>query len=792
MIGGALLSLLLLGGCEGNSTQDSRTQHPADSSQRVESFIAPTLFNNDWQFMLSSDNLDWSTVKAADQWQSVQLPHTPRLEPRIVNDQWQGFAWYRKKITPRPEWHDKLVFIDFEAAMNLAEVWLDDKKLGEHWGGYLPFSVQLPLQSGEQWLYVKLDNRDNPITGPKPLAQLDFNTYGGIYRNVWLRAENATHITDAVAAGKTASGGIFVTYPKVTAEEVTIKIQTHLAHRTDAAAITLTQNLYFDQQQVASTTEQLTPAETTASEVVQSLQVTTPNLWSPAAPHLYKLETLVFEKDTLVDRQETLIGLREFRIVDQRLYINGQETFLRGVNRHQEYPYVGYAMSDAAQYRDAEKIKAAGFDYVRLSHYPHANAFMQAANELGLVVLDAILGWQYVNEAPEFTAQVLQTCRDLIRRDRNHPSVLAWECSLNESWMEESLIDQFTQIVREELPDGTAYSAGWQEYGYDIYLQARQHRIEHYTPPVKPYIVSEYGDWEYYAMNAGLQQDAWADLLQADRSSRQLLSDGEVRLQQQARNLVEAHNDNFNTPAFADGYWVMFDYNRGYADDLEASGIMSLERLPKFSYYFFQSQRDADHFAGPLAGGHMVYLATHWQADSPLTVPIFTNAERVEIYLNGKLMGEAKPDAEANKLRHPPHTFTLPQFEAGELKAVAWANGKVVAEHQVVTPGPASRLQLAIDRSSLPPQAGRNDTILVRASLQDAAGNNSRVNGAAIGFGIEGDARLLSPERIVTEDGIASALIQVGETLSGIQVTARYLAAEDNNNIRPVTISLVE
>jgi beta-galactosidase len=352
--------------------------------------------------------------------------------------------------------------------------------------------------------------------------------------------------------------------------------------------------------------------------------------------------------------------------------------------------------------------------------------------------------------------------------------------------MQESLIDQFTQVISEEFPGENVYSAGWQEYGYDIYLQARQHRLEHYQKPQKPYVVSEYGDWEYYAMNAGLQQDAWQDLLQSERSSRQLLSDGETRLQQQARNIIEAHNDNYSTPAFADGYWVMFDYNRGYADDLEASGIMSIDRLPKFSYYFYQSQRDADDFAGPLAGGYMVHLATYWQQGSALTVPIYTNAERVDLYLNGKRLGESVIESGLTNLPHPPHTFTVPAFVAGELKAVAFAQGKEVAEHRVITPGEVSQLELALDKSAVAPLAGYNDVVFVRAILLDAAGNNARVNGEPIQFSVMGDARLVSPAWVVTENGTASALLQLGADLSLIKVDAQY------KNIHAEMRSLIE
>jgi beta-galactosidase len=168
--------------------------------------------------------------------------------------------------------------------------------------------------------------------------------------------------------------------------------------------------------------------------------------------------------------------------------------FLRGVNRHQEYPYIGYALSNNAQYRDARLIKEAGFDYVRLSHYPHSPAFMDAC-------------------------------------------VLAWEVSINESWMPEAFIDRAVAAAREEYPADQCFTAGWQEYGYDIYLQARQHRLQHYQEPQKPYIVSEYGDWEYYAMNAGLAQHEWTGLKQDERSSRQLLGSGEKRLLQQAAKI---------------------------------------------------------------------------------------------------------------------------------------------------------------------------------------------------------------------------------------------------------------
>ncbi|WP_331346101.1 glycoside hydrolase family 2 TIM barrel-domain containing protein [Cellvibrio sp. UBA7661] len=734
-------------------------------------------YNTGWQFFRSDNALDLATAQQHQDWQTIQIPHTPKIEPLVVNEQFQGDAWYKKIITPEAGWKEKQIALKFEAAMNVAEAWLNGEKLTTHVGGYLPFTVNLTEKlkwDSPNELMVRLDNRDNPITGPKPLKDLDFNTYGGIYRSVQLQINNDLHITDAVAAGKKASGGIFVTYPQVSKEQAMVRIQTHVynAHY-DPKKFRVVQRLMDGEKVVADQTSPLLSITGKSDqENIIELPVTQPRLWSPKTPNLYQLVTRVYEGDSLVDEKTTRIGIREFKWVEGQLFINGEKTFLRGVNRHQEYPYVGYATSDAADYRDAVKIKSAGFDYVRLSHYPHSPAFMAAADELGLVLLDSILGWQYFSEDPAFQAQIQQTCRDLIRRDRNHASVMAWECSLNESWMTEPFIDSLTNIVHEEYPG--SMSAGWQEYGYDIYLQARQHRLEHYKEPNKPYIVSEYGDWEYYAMNAGLNQTAWADLLQADRSSRQLLSDGEKRLLQQASNIQEAHNDNFNTPAFADGYWVMFDYNRGYAPDLESSGIMSIDRLPKYSYYFYQSQRDANEVSDKFASGPMVFIASEWNEHSSLDVRVFSNTDEVELILNGKIIAKQTPDQNNNSknLKHPPFTFKVDKFAAGELKAIGYIDGKAAAEYKVVTPGEAARLRMSVDTSGKAPQAGVKDVVFVYAQLVDSDGDPLRSNNVPVNFSVTGSATLISPAEVVTSNGIASALIEIGDSLTGLKLTA--------------------
>lgn len=736
--------------------------------------------NKGWQFS-KEKNLSAITELSKAQWQSISLPHTPKIEPEVVNDQWQGTAWYQRQINIPNSFTDKKLFIRFEAAMNHAEVWLNGVKLGEHLGGYLPFTFDITKQvkiGANNTLSVKLINEDNAIIGPKPLKKLDFNTYGGLYRSVNLLVKNPLYITDEMHANKVASGGIFVSYPKVSKTNSTIEVKTHIANEyTEDKDFSIKQSLYLGENLVTEiVNDKANLTSGNDKQFIQQLDVQQAKLWSPAQPNLYQLVTEIYLNKELVEQKSTRIGIRKFEFNDDhQLLINGEITFLRGVNRHQEYPHVGYATSAQADYRDAVKIKSAGFDYVRLSHYPHSKAFMDAADELGLVLIDAILGWQYYLEDPQFKSQIINTCHDLIRRDRNHASVLAWECSLNESWMPEGFIADLHSAVKQEDPMG--YSAGWQ-HGYDLYLQARQHRQKEYETPTQPYNVSEYGDWEYYAQNAGLNQDAWGDLKEEERTSRQLLNAGEARLLQQARNLQEAHNDNLTIPAFADGYWVMFDYNRGYADDIESSGIMSLYRLPKYSYYFYQSQRDATQVS-PLTSqkvisGPMVKIASEWTKNSNSKVRVFSNADEVELWLNGKLVSKNKPtiDKYSTHIPHPPFEFDVSQFVKGKLVAKAYIQGELVATDTVVTPNKAADINLSLDTSGVDLVAGVNDVAFVYASIIDSDGNLVPVNDKKIHFETSGDIEILNPETPQTSQGKAAVLIRVGSSLAGASIRA--------------------
>ena len=407
------------------------------------------LFNDGWFFTVEQDSpLDGRSISAEgipNGWQSVDLPHTPRLEPVPANDQWQGICFYAKRFEAPKTDPEALLSLTFEGAMNEADVWLNGQHIASHLGGYLPFTADLTdalYPDKENLLVVRLDNRDNPVTGPKPLKRLDFNTYGGLYRNVWLTGKALVHLSDPVAANRIAGGGIFVRTEEVSDTSALVRVKSHIRNLSETGeCLTIVHRITgngLDRARFGGTVQ--VPGGGDA-ETEQTFRIPNPALWSPETPALYTLETELYIGKRSIDREQTRFGIRKIVITPEGLRLNGKARFLRGVNRHQEYPYIGYALSDNAQRRDAWKIKQAGFDYVRTSHYPSSPAFLDACDEYGIFVLEPILGWQYFGDE-RFTEHALHSSREMIRRDRNHPCILAWELSINEIRMPEEFIDR--------------------------------------------------------------------------------------------------------------------------------------------------------------------------------------------------------------------------------------------------------------------------------------------------------------------------------------------------------------
>ena len=739
-------------------------------------------FNTNWQFC-NEEDFKSQTNKPGDKdysyvnWQTVILPHTAKVEPLVIVKPWEGVSWYKKDFQAKPDWATQKVFIRFEAAMQKAEVWLNGKLLLTHYGGYLPFTIDISneiIYGKSNRLLVKTDNHDNSDVPPgKPIKDLDFCYYSGLYRNVSLIITNPIHITDAVQENKTASGGIRVWYPKVTSYLAEVAVSTHIKNENGKPADFNLLYKIVDKsgKTVASAASVMNKlAANSDKSFLQNLQVENPSLWHPAHPDLYTLQVSVKVNNVIVDEINTRIGIRKFEIKDEKLFVNNELVLLVGTNRHQEYPYIGNALSDNAQYRDAVKIKEAGFNIVRLSHYPQSPAFMDACDELGILTIAAIPGWQFVG-TETFQKRSYQDARDLIRRDRNHASVVFWELSLNESGMPDNFMQQMVSIAKEESPESKLITCGWIDRFYDVYIPARQHANfpdywKKYNSSM-PLFTGEYGDWEYFAKDAGLNQAGYSGLKADERTSRQLRGDGEKRLLQQALNYQEAHNDNLRNPHLGDANWLIFDYNRGYSPDIESSGIMDIFRIPKFAYYLYRSQSKPT-----------LKIASYWNEKSDFNhIKVFSDCEEVALYLNNKLIEKkmAEPDRASDQLFCPPFVFDVKHFEPGSLKAVGYIKNVAVMDDVVTTAGKASYIKLTYDNSGKPLKADGSDVVFVYATVYDANGNPVFGSDASIQFLVKGNGKLIGQNPIKAEAGIATILLQATAIPGNIIVEAKSI-----------------
>ena len=702
-----------------------------------------TLFNDNWEFQ----------AKPSDPVSIVSLPHTPQLEPLVMNGQFIGEVVYRKRFDYQLQKGRRLL-LHFEGAMHTASVALNGKIIGNHVGGYLPFEVDLTeaLLDSANVLEVYLDNREDPTIPPgKAIKELDFYYHAGIYRNVWLEEVGGIQIQDPY----------FQTIDANTSAAI-LQLDFELAYQSDWINLPLQVVARLGELTFALTNESFIDS-TNVISYTGKLNLKTPQLWSPSDPNLYDLKIAVIYAQDTIARQVLKVGIRKPELKADGFYLNGTKLFLNGTNRHQEYPYVGNAVPDNAQKRDAQLIKEAGFNFVRLSHYPQAPAFYEACDELGLIVMDAIPGWQYLNTSSIFTQRCKNDLHALTYRDRNHPSVIFWENSLNETAMPEEFMLDMNRILKAQI-GANGFSAGWLDHpSYDVFIPARQHAKApdywaNYKPKAKALLIAEYGDWEYYAQNAGFNQTQFADLAPTERNSRHLRGASEKALLQQAYNFQEASNSNRKgANIIGEANWVCFDYNRGYSPDLEASGIYDITRLPKYAVDFYKSQL-LDATKKPY-----VKIATNWTALSPTSVTVYSNCEQVELFLNDKtiLKKTAAPGKASDYLPHPPFQFEIPAFESGKLVARGFRRQVRVASDQVQTPGKPVRIILELDTLQHGIDTAKADLIFVRAKLLDANGTIVPTHNYKVTFSVQAqDAGLVCPAIQPIEAGIASALLR--------------------------------
>jgi len=750
-------------------------------------------------------------------WEKVVLPHTAIIEP-IVSEKpcWEGICYYRKSFTPAKTWKDKKLFLEFEGAMQQSDVWLNGQLVLQHKGGYTPFSIDLTnlISYGKpNELIVRLDNRaDKNFPVGKELKRNGFTYWSGLYRSVFLHITNPVHITDAVKANKVAGGGVFFRTPEVTKNSATALVKTNIVNEGNAdAAVKVKQVLMNSDGKVVnkSLSEAQSITKGTDIHIEQQFKIENPSLWHPDHPYLYTLKTTVYADNKLVDEIVQKVGFRKLSFTKAEGFkINGEPLYIVGTNRHQDYPYIGVALSKNAQYRDMKIIKEAGYNAVRLSHYPQDPAVYEAADELGIMLMDGIPGWQFFNDNDIFKQRVFRDIRDMIHRDRNHPSIILWEPNVNEAYPPDEFRNQSHLLAHEELPVGEYFTTGetygaekttwdlpmnnWSESQDSIFRNTTE-RAQNVQPD-SPGIIKEYSDWEF---------GGWSS---TTRSSRET---GEKAMLQGLWNTMWSHNANMANYAPAtvgDFTWAMFDNYISNDKKLFEWGTADYFRLPKFTGYFFRSQLEPNKKIGGIDNNQpVVFVANWWTPENQNNkVIVMSNCDKVILKINNRIVAEQTPDngpdtfygvpdkggkpfdgGNCSRLKHPAFTFNKVAFESGELKAEGYIKGVKVAEQIIRTPEKPVALKIEADLSGKPLKADGADAVFVHASLIDKNGTISCLdNSTEVEFIVTGDVVIVGPSIVKVRGGIASILVQSSSLKPGqIKILAKAKGLKDGEQI---------
>lgn len=741
---------------------------------------------------------DWTVVSLPD-----GIEYLPTEASGCIN--YQGEVWYRKHFTPDAVLKGKKLFLHFEAIMGKSKVFVNGKLLTEHFGGYLPVIADVTDVldwNGDNVIAVWADNSDDPSYPPgKAQDVLDYTYFGGIYRDCWLIAHNNVFITDPNYENEVAGGGLFVAFGKVSdaLAEVQLKIHVRNATKNPFSGRVEYMLLQPDGTEVARLSDKIQVKAGRATTVSDRMPVKQPMLWTPSTPTLYNLLVRVLDKEgNVIDGYRRRIGIRsiEFKGKDG-FYLNGRPYGkpLIGANRHQDFAVVGNAVANSIHWRDAKKLKDVGMEIIRNAHCPQDPAFMDACDELGLFVIVNTPGWQFWNDAPEFAQRVYSDIRNVVRRDRNHPSVWLWEPILNETWYPADFAKNTRDIVDAEYPYPYCYSGSDSEArgheNFPVYFAhpANMQDASKEIDPTKTYFTREWGD----------NVDDWSSHNSPSRVARNW---GEQPMRVQAQHYACPYYPVISydvlykqSPQHVGGcLWHSFDHQRGYHPDPFYGGLMDVFRQPKYSYYMFMAQRPAVKNDRNAGSGPMVYIAHEMTPFSGKDVTVYSNCDEVRLTFNkgGKTYTYKK---DKNRPGMPSPVITFPDvydfmvdkaFSRTQkqddvyLLAEGLIDGKVVATHKVVPARRPEKILLWMDNEGTDLKADGSDFVTVVAAVADKNGNIKRLNNYNIRFSIEGEGRLLGGPGVLANPvpvkwGTAPVLVQSTLKPGKIRITASVL-----------------
>ena len=744
-------------------------------------------FGPGWRFKKGA--VPGAEVPAFDDsaWEAANLPHGLEVlgENLSGGRNYQGPAWYRKRFDAAP---GGKVFLYFEAIMGKSTVWVNGQKLAEHFGGYLPFVVDatpvLRADGKGNIVAVLADNSNDASYPPgKPQNNLDFTYLGGIYREVYLIRTPDLHVTFPETSATPAGGGIFVSVKDVNGTAADLEVRTELLNESKSAK-KLVVRTSLETADGTRVLQDEVAAELPAGATRQFTQQLAPKnvrLWHPDDPYLHFIRTEIVENGKVIDSLKTRFGIRLFEMRGpEGMFVNKQyfSAKLSGVNRHQDYAYIGNALPKSGQWRDAKLLREGGSNVVRAAHYPLAPAFYDACDELGLLVTTANPGWQFFNfKEPLFGPRLYADTRALVRRDRNHPSMLLWETALNETPDQpENALLEMNHIANEEYPFPGFYTVAdideARKGGFNFHYHGSDPKVNSLT--------REYGDGGevdgFYTQNASTR-------VKREWGEAPLLMQSIIR----AQNLSEIYGT--GKSRLGATIWCGIDHQRGYHPDPFWGGILDSARVPRYSYYLFKSQYAPDYKVPGIQTGPMVKIAHELTQVSGPDVIVYSNCEEVRLTWLGKVIATQKPDTGYKALPHPPVTFKnvfdyaviKKDYRSGitvpEMVAEGLIGGQVVTREVRLYPQRTTGIAVTIDDVGVGLSADGADFVPVRATVVDNKGVLKVLGSESVYFVVDGPGEIIdSPAArnnpAKTEFGTATVLLRATTQPGFIKVKA--------------------
>lgn len=539
-----------------------------------------TNINRAWKFSFSNQEDDFSRIDTINgNWERIGLPHSFSLPYFRSESFYEGYGWYQKELHIDENWLNKNIFLEFDGVFQVAEIFLNGEKVGEHKGGYTGFTIDISkeVKAGENLLAVRVNNLWDAQLAPRAGEHV-FS--GGIYRDVYLNVTNPLHVV---------WNGTFVTTPNVSKETSSVNIKTEIKNNNEIEEDFTLKSVLIDPKgkrvNEINTAYKIEAGATITYE--QNInEIINPSLWSPDTPNLYKVRTLIYKNDSVIDHHETSFGFRWMEWTgDKGFFLNGKHVYLEGVNVHQDHAGWGDAITKAGVYRDLKLMKDAGFNLIRGSHYPHHPYFTEVCNELGLMFIpeNAVWGigghtvdgyWNssaypiHDKDKQAYEESASKMLEELIHINRNSPSVIAWSMSNEPFFSANEVVDDMKGFLKNlvaqshELDSSRmAMIGGAQRKGVDVLGDIAGYNGDGatlYRDPGFPNMVSEYGSC--VTDRPGEYTPCWSSHLKGGEK-----------------------------PSWRSGHaiWCGFDHG-SIAGNMGEMGIVDFFRIPKRSWYWYR------------------------------------------------------------------------------------------------------------------------------------------------------------------------------------------------------------